>query len=134
MMLEIFDDPLFEEDRRSGTDRRETTGRRTDDVDLKAVQEDIRDMRDEIRMICQAIQKIAVQEEKIASTVSRLDALDARVTSLTEMHFQLRQSHDSCNIGSLLTEIRWMKWFIMSTPALYTVILGVMWQLIKGHS
>lgn len=117
-------------DRRSGTDRRETTGRRMDDVDLKAVQEDIRDMRDEIKMICQAIQKIAVQEERITALTVSLNATKTDITSIYAWITQLQKDHDQCQIGSVMTEIRWLKWFVMLNTGI--IVAAIIGALISG--
>jgi lipopolysaccharide biosynthesis protein len=121
-----LNDQSLEEDKRNGLARRKDMGRRMDDLNLKIVQEDIREIRDEIKMICQTVQRVAVQDEKIATAIFRMDTFETRLTDITNRHNLLRQSHDSCDVGAILTEVRWMKWIVMATPAFYTFIFGTL--------
>jgi hypothetical protein len=97
------------------------------------MREDIKEIRSELRAISETLQQLAVQEQKITTLFEAHAAVRNEMSTLTSKVAQLQQDHDRCQIGAVVTDVAWVKWFVMgNTVANLALLLGIVAHYIKG--
>lgn len=93
---------------------------------------DISQVKARLEEVYETLNKLAVQEQKIQTLYECINSLHKAHATIEDRVNRLQQDHDRCQIGSVSTDLSWIKWFVMgNTIALLGTVMTILAHYIK---